>query len=126
MTNPDGKILGTFQKEKGLLVRTLTYMANAIPINVFVGLIGYVSKILAPLSKLALGREVNKDYFRYNVLLSLRGVNYGIPTDMLEKFRTPTPETELSSEKTTATYKIIVPKDKGRLLKALNSSRTTN
>src|SRR3989338_4725348 len=36
VTKPDGKILVTFQKEKGLLVRTLTYMANAIPINMFV------------------------------------------------------------------------------------------
>lgn len=121
VTKPGGKILVTFQKEKGLLVRILTCVANAVPISIFVKLIDYASKILAPSSKFILGRKVDIGYFKYNVLLSLRGVNYGIPTGALEKFRIKTPETELSSEKTTATYKIIVPRYKGKLLKALKS-----
>ena len=112
VTKPKGIVLVSFQKNKGMITRAFTFAANAVPIWLYLPIIGLLSFFIMPFSKLLLGRRVSRAYIRNDVLLSLKGLHYGQPFNIKEKFRIKTAETEYSSEKTTATYKIKVPPDK--------------
>lgn len=122
VTKPGGKILVNFQKEKSFIVRIITRFVNRISIMVFLKFIEIISFILTPLSGFILGRKVERDYLKYNVLLSMRGIHYGIPVFIPNKYLIKTPETELSSGKTTVTFKITVPRNKSKLLHEMSIS----
>ena len=115
VTKPGGIILISFQKEKNFFVRFITYIANMISLRVYLRLIDVLSFILSPFVKLLLGRKVNKEYLEYDVLLSLRGIHYGVPIKIPSKYRIKTTETESSSGKMTIIYKITVPENKNLL-----------
>ena len=112
VVKPGGTILISFQKKKNFFVNLLTYIANITNIRIFLALIDLISLLLYPFAFFFLGRKVSRDYLKYDVLLSLRNLHYGVPVNVPKKFRIKTAETEFSSEKTTATYKINVPKNK--------------
>lgn len=112
VTKPGGTILVSFQKEKFFFVRLLTYITNIINIRIFLKLINLLSLLIHPLAKFIIGRKVSLDYLKYDVLLSLRGIHYGVPVNILQKYRIKTTETESSSGRTTIIYKITVPRNK--------------
>jgi len=107
---PGGVILILFQKEKGWPIRSIRFLANILPLKVYLFLIENFSFSLLPLMPLLVGRKISLNYLKYDILLSLRGLNFGIPLKIDEKFRERTLTCEQCSEVTTASYKIIVSK----------------
>ena len=109
VTKPNGKILLMFQKEKGVAVKTARFVANNLPAKLYLFLIDNFAFLSKPIIERMIGRKVNLDYIKYDVLWGLRGVRFGIPVDIPEKYRVETVTSEQCSEKTTASYKITVP-----------------
>ena len=109
VTKPEGKILLMFQKEKGIAVKSARFVANKLPAKLYLGLIDKFSFLTKPVIEKMIGRKVNKDYIKYDVLWGLRGVKFGVGVDIPEKYRMDTVTSEQCSEKTTTSYKIIVP-----------------
>ena len=101
-----GTILVSFQKEKGLMTRAVKTFANLVPLPLFLILAEVMSWMMGPLMKGLIGRNVSRDYIKYDILISLRDLHFGHPFTIDQKYRIDTVETEFSSEKTTATYKI--------------------
>ena len=93
-------------------MKLVTYIANIINIRIFLNLIKFLTILIHPFTKIILGRKVSKDYLKYNVLLSLRNLHYGVPFKIPKKYKIKTAETESSSGKMTIAYKIIVSKNK--------------
>jgi len=112
VTKPNGTILVLFQKDKDLGVRTFRNLVNVLPLNLYLFLINNFSFLLKPAVESMVGRKISDEYLKYDVLLSLRGIVFGVPVDLPKKFITPTVTCEQCSEKTTTTYKIRVPKNK--------------
>ncbi len=108
VTKRDGTILLTFQKEKGIIGNLARFTANIFPLKIWMAISDVFSPILAPVASILLKRKISKEYLKYGIFLSLRGVHFGIPKSMnkYEKFRIKTPECINYSEETTATYKI--------------------
>lgn len=112
VAKPSGTILIMFQKKKGLIVNMAKFLANILPLGIYLFLIENFSFFLKPMVKNLVGREISSDYLKYDVLLSLRGIYFGTPININKKFRVKTIKCEQCSEKTTTTYKIKVPKNK--------------
>ena len=109
ITNNNGIIILTFQKEKGAIGNIARFTANILPLKLWLFIAKTFSPILAPLASLLLKRKISKEYLIYGIFLSLRGVNFGISKefqDKYSKFRIKTPECLNYSEETTATFKI--------------------
>jgi len=119
VTKPGGIILVTFQTEKKILVRLVTYIANSINLNVYIKLIDILS-FLYPFTKFIVGRKVSREYLKYDIFLSLRNLHYGTPVKIPKKYKTKVPESQLYSKKTTVMYKINVPTNKKKLLHELS------
>ena len=116
LTKPNGTILILFHKEKGVLGNTARFIANKIPLKIYLFLIEYFAFLLRPLVNKLIDRKVNINYLKYDILLSLRGIHFGIPISIPERFRMKTVTCENCSEKTTTSYKIKVSKNKKELL----------
>ncbi len=109
---PQGIVLVAFQKNKGFFIRTSTWIANHLSLKIYIRLVDLISHLVIPFSPILMGRSVSIDYLKYEVLLGLRNLHFGIPVRIPEKFRVKTASSEYSSEKTTTTYKIKVPDNK--------------
>jgi len=112
VTKPNGIILVLFHKEKGVLGNAARFLANNLPLNLYLFLINNFAFLLKPLAEMLIGRKVNLNYFKYDILLSLRGIYFGIPIKIPEKLRVKTLTCEHCSEKTTTSYKIKIPQNK--------------
>jgi len=112
VTKHGGKVLVLFHKKKGILGNTARFVANALPFKLYLSLINIFAPILKPFAETAIKRKITLEYFKNDILISLRGIHFGIPNGLPEKFRVKTVESEQTSEETTASYKIIVPLDK--------------
>lgn len=112
VAKPNGIILILFHKKKGVIGSTARYIANKLPLNLYLFLIDNFAFLLKPFVSALIGRKVNLDYLKYDILLSLRGIYFGIPIKIPEKFRIKTATCEHCSEDTTTSYKIKVPQDK--------------
>lgn len=108
ITHPGGTIVIMFQKEKGWLVRLMTFLANQLPINLYLFLIENWAFLIKPLAEKIIGRRVNLNYLKYDVLLSLRGIYFGLPVAIDKKYRLKTITSKLCSETTTISFKIKV------------------
>ncbi|OGK29793.1 hypothetical protein A3F29_01830 [Candidatus Roizmanbacteria bacterium RIFCSPHIGHO2_12_FULL_33_9] len=106
VARPRGTILIAFQKNKNYLAQLFTIIANLMPMKIYLGLINILAMTIQPFSPILIGRKAGIDYLKYDVLLSLRGLHYGIPFSIPKKFRIKTASCEYSSEKMTATFKI--------------------
>lgn len=115
VTKPDGIILVLFQKEKGTAARLVRFLANIIPLRLYLFLINNFAYLIKPFLKPMLGRKISLDHLKYDVLLSLRGVFFGIPVEIPDKYRVVTASTIHSSEKTSTSFKISVPREKEEL-----------
>ncbi len=107
VAKPDGKIIVTFQKEKGIIGKIARFKANILPLNLWIFASNVFSRVLTPLASLLLKRKISKEYLKYGVLLSLRGIHFGVPVNIDNKFIIKTPECINYSEKTTTTFKIV-------------------
>ncbi len=116
VTKPNGIILVLFHKEKGIIGNSARFIANKLPLNLYLFLIDKFAFLLRPFTSMLIGRKINLDYLKNDVLLSLRGIHFGIPVRIPDKFRIKTLTCEHCSEKTTSSYKIKLPKDKRLLL----------
>ncbi|EKD93432.1 MAG: 3-demethylubiquinone-9 3-methyltransferase [uncultured bacterium] len=105
---PGGILLLSFQKEKNILIRMATFLANHLPLGFYFKIIHFAAYLLYPFSKTLIGRQVSVNYIKYDVLLSLRGLHYGTPYAIPVHYRIKTAETEYSSEKMSTTYKIKI------------------
>ncbi|KKT25441.1 class I SAM-dependent methyltransferase [Candidatus Pacearchaeota archaeon] len=112
VTKPNGTVLVLFQKEKGKIVKMARFIANKMPLKLYFLLIDKFAFLMKPAVKTLVGRNISTEYLKYDVLLSLKGINFGVPIKINKKFRVKTVKCEQCSEETTATYKIKVPKDK--------------
>ena len=112
VAKPNGIILVLFHKEKGIMGNAARYIANKVPLNLYLFIVENFAFLLKPFVIFLIGREVNLDYLKYDILLSLRGIYFGTPLKISDKFRIETAECENCSEKTTTSYKIKVPIDK--------------
>lgn len=112
VTKPGGTILVLFHKEKGFVGKTARYIANVLPLKLYLFFIHNFAFLFQPIVSLLVGRKINIEYLKYDIFLSLRGIYFGIPIKIPEKFRIKTVSSENSSEKTTTTYKIKVPRNK--------------
>jgi len=109
---PGGIVLVGFQKDKGFTTRLVTQVVNLIPLAAYVRVVEHLSFLILPLARKLVGRNISLEYLKYDILLSLRGLHYGVPLPINKSFRIKTAQTQHSSEKTTATYKIVVPRTK--------------
>jgi len=107
---PGGKVIILFQKDKGFVIQCVKKIANLLSLKLYLFLIENFSFILLPLMPLLVGRKISLNYLKYDILLSLRGLHFGVPVKIDEKFRVKTLTCEQCSELTTASYKIIVAK----------------
>ena len=112
VTKTNGIILVLFHKEKGIIGNTARYIANKLPLRFYLFLINDFSFLLKPLVSAMIGRKINQQYLKYDILLSLRGIYFGIPINIPDKFKIRTLTCENCSEKTTTSYKIKVPKSR--------------
>ncbi|HAM34799.1 MAG TPA: hypothetical protein DEB40_00870 [Elusimicrobia bacterium] len=108
---PGGAILVLFQKEKGLFVRLARALAGALPLRLFVALARLAAPLLRPVLAKLLNRKISPTCAEY-LLISLRGVYFGMPALMPESFRIQTPTCEHCSEAATMSYKIRIPDQK--------------
>lgn len=112
IVKPHGTILISFQKDKNLIVKFFTLLANLVNLRIYLKLIDALSLLLIPFSRILLGRGVSRDFLKYDILLSLRNLHYGVNIDIPSKYKVATAETEFSSAKTTVVYKIKIPNNK--------------
>jgi len=112
ITKPQGIILVLFHKKKGFIGNTARYIANKLPLRFYISLINNFSFLLKPFVSAMIGRKINNEYLKYDILLSLKGIYFGIPINIPNKFKIKTLTCENCSEKTTTSYKIKIPKDK--------------
>lgn len=112
ITKPQGIILVLFHKKKGFVGNTARYVANKLPLRFYLPLINNFSFLLKPIVSAMIGRKINNEYLKYDILLSLKGIYFGIPLNIPDKFKIKTLTCENCSETTTTSYKIIIPKDK--------------
>lgn len=108
VTKPGGIIIIMFQKNKGPLIQLARLAANWLPLKVYLSLIENFGFLVKPAVEKIIGRKISLNYLKYDILLSLRGVHFGIPVKIDNRFRTETIKCELCSEVTTASYKIKV------------------
>ena len=116
VAKPNGIILILFHKRKGIIGNTARYIANKPSLKLYLFLIDNFAFLLKPFVSFLIGRKVNLDYLKYDILLSLRGIYFGVPLKIPEKFRIKTVTCEHCSENTTTSYKIKVPKGKNLVL----------
>ncbi len=112
LAKPNGTILVLFHKEKGFIGNTARYIANKLPLGFYLFLIDNFSFLLKPIVSAMIGRKINQQYLKYDILLSLRGIYFGVPINIPDKFRIETLTCENCSEKTTTSFKINIPQDK--------------
>jgi len=109
VTKPEGVILVLFQKDKGLVIQFVSMIATWLPKKIYLFLIKNFSFLLKPVVEKIIGRKISLNYLKYDILLSLRNLHFGIPIKIDEKFRIKTIKCLQCSEKTTASFKIKVP-----------------
>jgi len=69
-----------FQKESSFLVNFICRIISFIPVLVYTKVIVEIcSFLLYPIFKRYFGRDLSKGYFKYGVLSSLHGINFGFP-----------------------------------------------
>lgn len=115
VTKPKGVIIVLFQKDKGPVIQFARWIANHLPLSIYLFLIENLSFLVKPIVEKIIGRRVSLSYLKYDILLSLRGVYFGIPVKINNQFRIQTIKCEQCSEETTASFKIILPADKKML-----------
>lgn len=114
VTKPGGIILILFQKEKGVVVQFSNLIANLLPLKIYLFLIEKFAFLFKPAVEKIIGRSISLNYLKYDILLSLRGIHFGLPLKINEKFRVKTIKCEQCSEETTASYKIrVIPSKSG-------------
>ena len=107
---PSGTILLLFQKPKGLLGKTARFIANSLPFRLWMSITNNLSPFFVYPASVLLHRVITKEYIKYGIFLSLRGVNFGVPLDFQNKYHNSivrTAECENLSEETTVSYKIV-------------------
>ena len=110
VTKPDGIMLVLFQKNKGLLIQLVSKIATRLSVNVYLFFIDHFSFLFKSFVERMIGRKISYQYLKYDIFFGLRNLNFGIPVKIDKKFRVPTVTCEYCSEKTTASFKINVPK----------------
>lgn len=108
VTKSNGTVLVLFQKPKGIIGSTARFTANILPLKIWMSIADTFSPVLAPLASLILKRKISREYLKYGIFLSLRGVYFGIPVKIPGKFKIQTPSCENYSEETTISYKIKI------------------
>ena len=78
--NSSGEGILVFQKETSFLVNLICKIISFIPVLIYTKVIVEIcSFMLYPIFKRYFGRDLNKSYFKYGVLSSLHGINFGYP-----------------------------------------------
>lgn len=109
VSKPNATILVLFQKKKGFAGNLARIAANSFPFGLWLGMTDVLVPLLKPVASVLLKRKISKEYLKYGIFLSLRGVHFGIPADFerrFSKFKIKTAECESYSEGTTSSYKI--------------------
>lgn len=112
VTKPRGKVLVLFHKKKGLIGNMARFFANFLPFKIYLILVKVFASILKPFAEIAIKRKITLDYLKNDILISLRGIHFGIPEGIPDKFKVRTVESEQTSEETTASYKMVIPSNK--------------
>ncbi|MEK7513829.1 MAG: class I SAM-dependent methyltransferase, partial [Patescibacteria group bacterium] len=115
ISKPKGVIIVLFQKDKGPVIQVARWIANHLPLSIYLFLVENLAFLLKPIVEKIIDRSVSLNYLKYDILLSLRGVYFGVPVKINKKFRIQTIKCEQCSEETTASFKIILPADKKML-----------
>ena len=116
VTKPKGKVLVLFHKKKGFTGNTARFIANFLPLKIYLILVNVLAPFLKPIAEAMIKRKMTIDYLKNDILISLRGIHFGIPKSIPDKFKVKTVESEQASEETTASYKIEIPLNKKLLL----------
>ena len=105
-----------FQKKKILPFLFFTKFVNIFPLPIYKKIVvPILSIILFPLTPFFLARKVTMEHLKYGVLISLRGIHFGVPVE-IEKFEIETPKSILSSPKMSKSFLIPAKKQVNSLL----------
>jgi SAM-dependent methyltransferase len=100
----DGRLLVLFQKPRPAAVRAVVAVANVIPAWLYINVVAPVAAaVFAPSARRLLGSDLTAEAFRYRVLLSLRGLQFGYPEEIAGQ-SVPVPTSRYASAETSVAF----------------------
>lgn len=100
----NGRLLVLFQRDNSRFAKAAVVFANLLPATFYSRIVCPVAAaVFAPLSRFLLGKKIDATAFRYRVLVSMRGLHFGFPSE-LGPWERPTKTSNYASSKTTASF----------------------
>ncbi|MEM5492956.1 class I SAM-dependent methyltransferase [Hoeflea sp. AS16] len=104
LLSENGRLLVLFQKPRPAAVRAVVAVANIIPAWLYINVVAPVAAaVFAPSARWLLGSDLTAEAFRYRVLLSLRGLQFGYP-DVIADQSVPVPTSRYASAETSVAF----------------------